>query len=116
MLSLWPTKVPCVGLESTQTGLIWDCHKGQMVSEGAYGVEEGVGCSAAEPSQLVHLQGEPRSSLGKAARIPADSVGGFIIGARRLSSHCNLFTETVFPPKIGQKLKENRGCKGNLWK
>lgn len=79
MLSPWPTKVPRVGLEFAQTGLIWDCHKGQMVSEGAYGVEEGAGCSAAEPPQLLHLRGEPRSSLGKAARIPGPSVGGFII-------------------------------------
>lgn len=57
-LFLWSTKVPCVGFEFTQTGLIWDCHKGHMVLEGAYGLEEGIHCSAAEPSHLVYLWGK----------------------------------------------------------
>lgn len=57
-LFLWSTKVSCVGLEFTQTGLIWDCHKGHMVLEGAYGLEEGIHCSAAEPSHLVYLWGK----------------------------------------------------------
>lgn len=73
-LFLWPLKVPFVGFEFTQTGLIWDCHKGHMVFEGAYGLEEGIHCSAAEPSQLVYLWGKLKGSLEKTACIPGKSV------------------------------------------
>jgi len=59
----WPAKVPCVGFGFTQTGLIWVCHKGHMVLEGAYGLGEGVHRSAVEPFQLVYLQGKFRSLL-----------------------------------------------------
>lgn len=62
---LLPTKVPCVGFEFTQTGLIWDCHKGHMVSQGAYGVEEVIHCSAPEPSQLVCPWGNSTVHWGK---------------------------------------------------
>lgn len=63
-----------MGFEFTQTGLIWDCHKGCMVLERAYGLDEGIRCSAAGPSQLVYLWGKLKSSLGKTARLPGESV------------------------------------------
>lgn len=47
-----------MGFEFTQTGLIWDCHKGHMVLEGPDGLEENIHCSAAEPSQLLYLWGK----------------------------------------------------------
>lgn len=42
----WPAKVPRVGFGFIQTGLIWVCHNGHMVLEGAYGLREGVHLSA----------------------------------------------------------------------
>lgn len=66
-LFLLPTKVPYVGFEFTQTGLIWDCHKGHMVLQGAYGLEEVIHCSAPEPPQLLCPRGEVKCSLRETA-------------------------------------------------